>query len=243
MDFTSGLRKQKSPDNSPTSEKYVDEMNVTIVGGGRTGVALVKRLLKTEHRPTVVEIDEERANYLASELDALVIHGNGADIDVLKEARVERADVLAALTANDEVNLMVCKIAKDMAVPRIVSRISRSEYSQIFEDLGVDVTISSIGAITKLFEKAISRPRIYGLMGHDESKADVIEVSVKENSKAEGKSIQKINLPDLCTISLVIREGKLIPPRGNTVFRKGDRIILAGKSEDVISTSKIFREG
>jgi trk system potassium uptake protein TrkA len=86
-------------------------MYVTIVGGGQTGSKLAKRLANRGHNVSIVEKDETRAHELAAELDALIIHGSGADVDVLKDAGIDKADVLVALTDADEVNLMACEVA------------------------------------------------------------------------------------------------------------------------------------
>ncbi len=216
-------------------------MDIIIVGGGRTGEGLAERLLKTGHEPTIVEDDEERAQYLASELDALVIKGSGSNMDVLEDAGAEDADVLAAVTGSDEVNFMACKLAREAGVYRVVTRVNDSDHAGMFEDVGADVTINPINAAIGLFERSITGPGVYGMLSLGGSNADVIEVSVSEGSEAIGTSIEELDLPEHCTVSVITRGEDLVSPRGKTRFKEGDRVILAGKPEDVISAGELFR--
>ncbi len=216
-------------------------MKVIIVGGGRTGYNLAKRLMRTGHEPIIIEKDEDRAYELSTELDALVIHGSGSDVDVLKNAGIEKADALAALTSNDETNLMVSNLAKNFKISRVVARANETKHADMFEDVGADVTISSITSTVGLFEKAITGPEVYGMLSLGGKAADVIEVTVARDSEAVGKSIEELDLPDLCTIAMITRNGDLIPPRGDTVLEGGDRVILAGDPEDIVPVGKLIQ--
>ncbi len=216
-------------------------MKIIIVGGGRTGLGLTERLLKTGHETTIVESDEERAQSLASELDALVIKGSGSNMDVLEDAGAEDADVLAAVTGSDEVNFMACKLAREAGVDAVVTRVNDSGHAGMFEDVGADVTINPIDAAIGLFERAITGPSVYGMLSLGGSKADVIEVSVSEDSEAVGTSIEELDLPEHCTVSVITRGDELVSPRGKTKFQEEDRVILAGKPDDVIDAGELFR--
>ncbi|MFW5911959.1 MAG: NAD-binding protein [Candidatus Hadarchaeota archaeon] len=203
--------------------------------------ALAERLMKNDHKLTVIELDEERAQELSSDLDALIINGSGSDTDVLKDANPEDADVLTAVTGSDEVNFMACKLAKKLGVPRVVTRVNDIEHADMFEDIGADVTIPPTSATIGLFERAITGPEIYGMLSLGGSRADVIEVTVSEGAEAVEKSIRELDLSDLCTIATITRGEELIRPRGDTKFEKGDRVILAGDSDNVSSAAKLFK--
>ncbi|KXB00157.1 hypothetical protein AKJ40_01800 [candidate division MSBL1 archaeon SCGC-AAA259M10] len=217
-------------------------MKIVIVGGGRTGRGLAERLIKLDHEVTIIEQEEETAQELASDLDALVMEGSGSSMDVLKDAEAKNADVLAAVTGSDEVNFMACKLAKKVGVDRVITRVNESEHAEIYEDVGADVTISPVGATIGLFERAVTGPGIYGMLSLGGSEADVIEVTVSEDSEAVGKSIDELDLPRLCTIAVVNRGGKLISPRGKTEFLEDDRVIIAGPPDDVITAGKLFHK-
>ncbi len=216
-------------------------MYVVIVGGGRTGHRLAKRLIKRNHEISIVEVDEERAHELAAELDSLVIHGSGSDIDVLKDAGGEKADALVAVTASDEVNFMAVKLAKELGIERVITRVNEDKLAGAFEDLGADAAISFVDAVVTLYEKAITGPEMYGLMSLRGGEAEVVEVSVLEESEVIGETIKNLNLPDLCTVAMITRAGDLIPPRGSTQFDEGDRVVLVGESDAVMSVAKRFR--
>lgn len=214
---------------------------IVIVGGGQTGYRLANRLAKRNHETAIVEADERRAHELAAELDSLVIHGTATDIDVLKDAGGEKADALVAVTASDEANFMAVKLAKELGIPRVVSRVNEEKLASAFEDLGADAAISLVDAAVTLYEKAITGPGMYGLLTLGGGEVEVVEVSVVEESGAIGETIKDLNLPDLCTVAMVTRKGELIPPRGDTEFEEGDRAVLVGKSEDVMSVARLFR--
>ncbi|KXA98847.1 hypothetical protein AKJ40_04400 [candidate division MSBL1 archaeon SCGC-AAA259M10] len=216
-------------------------MYIIIVGGGRAGKNLAKRFIDTDHEVAIVESEEERAYELTQELDALVIHGSGTDIEILRDAGGERADALVALAPSDEVNLMACKLANDLEIPRIITRVNKSEHAKMFEEVGADVAVSYITATAGLYEKAVTGPEIFGLLSMGGKEANVLEVSIDEESKVVGKAIEELDLPELCTIAIITREGELIPPRGETTLEAEDRVILAGRAEDVQSVSRMFR--
>ena len=216
-------------------------MYVVIVGGGQTGSRLAKRLADRGNNVVVVEKDEKRAHELAAELDVLAIAGNGADIDVLKDAGVDKADVLVALTQADEVNLMACELAKKMGVSRVISRVNDEKHVKMFEELGVDVAIGIISAAVMLFEKAVSGPGVSGLLGIGGGKGEVVEVTVKANSKAVGKKIKDIRVPKGVTLAMITRGDELIPPRGETEIWAGDLVTVVGKSGDVLKVTRFMR--
>lgn len=216
-------------------------MRIIIVGGGRTGFRLAQRLSRRDHESVVVEKDERRAHELAADLDALVIHGSGSDLDVLRDAGAQDADALVAVAAADEVNFMAGKLAKELGVPRVVTRVNEDKHASMFEDLGVDAAISFVNAAVALYEKAVTGPGMYGLLGLSGGEAEVVEVSVVGKSEAVGKTIRELDLPDLCTVAMISRKGELIPPRGDTEFGENDRVTLVGKSDLVMSVAKLFR--
>lgn len=216
-------------------------MKVVIVGGGRTGFNLGRRLIANAHEVAIVEKDEERANELSKELDALVINDSGTNLQILEKAGIEKADALAALTPNDETNLMISKLAKKFDISRVVARVNETKHAEMFEDVGADATISSVTSTVGLFEKAITGPEIYGLLSLGGKKADVIEITISEDSMVVGKPIKELDLPELCTIAMITRDGDLAPPRGNTVLKEDDRVILAGDPKEITSVGKLLR--
>jgi len=214
---------------------------IIIVGGGQTGSKLAKRLSDRGHNLVVIEKDEKRAHELAAELDVLVIHGNGADIDALKDSGVDKADVLIALTQYDEVNLMACELGKKMGVRRVIARVNDEKNAKMFEELGVDIAVSLVSAAVMLFEKAVAGAGVYGLLGIGGGKGEVVEVTVGTSSRAVGKFIKEINVSKGCTFAMITRGDELIPPRGDTQIQVGDLVTVVGKPEAVLKVTRYLR--
>ncbi|MEM1689500.1 MAG: FAD-dependent oxidoreductase [Candidatus Hadarchaeales archaeon] len=203
-------------------------MYIIIVGGGRTGSALAQRLSERGHNVVIIEKDEKRAHELASRLNTLVIHGNGAELKVLKDAGLEKADALVALTDADEVNLMACEIAKKQGVPTVIARVNDDAHAQMFESIGIDVAVSIPTTLSMLFEKVLlGGAGVYGLLSVGGGKGEVIEVKVGPNSKAVGKTLSELKLKDV-VVATISRGDELIIPKGDTTIQPGDLVTIIG---------------
>ncbi len=152
-------------------------------------------------------------------------------MEILEKAEVEDVDCLVALTPNDESNLIICKLAKNLDIPRIVTRVNNGRNKGMFLDVGADTEINMVSATIGLFQKAITGPELYGIVSMGGDVADVSETQVEGGSKAEGRKIEDLDLPELVNISIITRDGELVPARGDTVIQEGDKVILAGDPE------------
>ncbi|MFW5912292.1 MAG: potassium channel family protein [Candidatus Hadarchaeota archaeon] len=187
-------------------------------------------------------MDEETVHQLRKRLDEpLIVHGDGTKREVLREAGIEESESLIASTSNDETNLLICKTAKSLFSCRVITRVIKDEYTDLYKDIGTDVVVSDISATVGLLEKAAASNGLYGMITMGGKEGDVIEVDVADGSTADGSSIEDLDFPDLCTVGLIRRDSNLIPPRGDTVFEKGDQVVLVGKSEELISSIELFR--
>ncbi len=215
-------------------------MYIVIVGGGQIGSKLAKRLADRGHNVVLVEKDEKRAHELAGELDVLVIQGSGAEVDVLKDAGIDKADVLLAMTQADEVNLMACELAKKLGVTKVIARVNDEKHAKMFEEMGIDIAISLPSAAVMLFEKAVTGAGVYGLLGIGGGKGEVVEVTVGPNSKLAGKALKDVNTKG-CTFGMITRGDELIPPKGDTIIQVGDLVTVVGKPDAVLKVTKNLR--
>jgi len=132
-------------------------MYILLIGGGSTGRALASHLIGEGHEIVIVEDDEERAKSLAEAMDALIIHGDGSDPEILKDAGVERADAAAVVTPDDNINLTVCQILKKFNVPRIVARVNEPGKKDLYIGLQITAAISPTAAVVSYFKNALTQ--------------------------------------------------------------------------------------
>jgi trk system potassium uptake protein TrkA len=202
-------------------------MYIVIVGGGKVGHFLAKRLSRDKHTIVVVEKDREACNRLAEELNnAVVICGDGCDPIILEEAKIDRADVVAAVTGGDEDNLVICQIAKEkFKVRRTVARVNDPNNEHTFSELGVDVPIDATSIIAKIIEEETSFSDFVNLMSFKRGKLTIVRVDLPDDSPVINKPLQEIILPKNSVLVSVIRKDDVIVPKGDTVLKAQDDVI------------------
>ncbi len=208
-------------------------MNIVIVGGGKIGYYLVKTLLPYKHHIVVIEPDKELCKQIATELNILVINGDGTDIEILTEAEVSKTTIFIAVTGKDEINLISCQLAKrNYAVKRTISRVNNPKNIDVFERLGVDFAVSSTSIIADLIEQEIDYSGMKTLMKLKSGKLVLSEIMISKNSPVYNKALKDIDIPMDCIIISVIREEEVIIPNGYTVIKESDYIITVSTKED-----------
>jgi trk system potassium uptake protein TrkA len=174
----------------------------------------------------VVEKDKELCEEIAKELEALVIHGDGCDPKVLEEAGIKRANVIAAVTGDDEDNLIVCQLAKELFnIQRTVARVNDPDNEHTFSKLSIDVPIDSTKIIAKIIEEEVSLSDIVNLMSFKHGKLSIVRVDLPHESPVINKRIQDIHLPPDSVFVSIVRGEEVIIPKGTTVLKPGDDII------------------
>jgi len=199
---------------------------IVIVGGGKAGYFLAQRLYLDKHTVALIEKDKATCERIASRLDILVINGDGCDPKYLKDAGVERADVIAAVTGDDEDNLIICQVAKDkFNVSRTVARVNDSKNEHTFAELGVDIPIDSTAIIAKIIEEEVSLADVVTLMTFKRGKLALVRVDLSEESPVINQEIMNIKLPPDSVLLSIIRGDEVIIPKGTTVLQSRDDII------------------
>ncbi|MFH1413654.1 MAG: NAD-binding protein [Candidatus Omnitrophota bacterium] len=202
-------------------------MYIVIVGVGKVGYFLAKRLIASKHVVSVVDRDKAICEEIAKELEqALVINGDACDPLILAEAGIERADVLAAVTGDDEDNLIICQLAKKrFNVGRTVGRMNNPDNERTFNELGVDVPIDSTKIIAKIIEEETSFSDIVNLMSFKRGKLSIVRLDLPEDSPVINKAVKDIKLPTDSVLVSILRGEEVVVPRGDTMFKPGDDVI------------------
>ena len=204
-------------------------MNVVIAGGGSVGRFIAEQLTGSGHAVTVLDNDADVvARYRDSVAGVTWTKGDACDTGVLKDAGLEQADVVAAVTGDDEDNLVVSLLAKqEFAVPRVVARDNNPKNEWMFnETWGIDVSVSTPHLITGLVQEAVTVGSFVRLLAFEGGRAKLCEVTLAEGSSAIDKEIAELGFPREATVVAVLREERLIVPRGDTIIRKGDEVLV-----------------
>jgi trk system potassium uptake protein len=198
-------------------------MFVLVVGGGKVGYYLAKELIEAGHEVALMEKDAGRARAIADEIGSIVIAHDGCEGKYLGEAGANRADVVAAVTGDDEDNLVICQMAKHhFDVPRTIARVNNPKNEALFRHLGVDELISPTRMILGSIEQDIPVHELLHLAALGENELELIEAHLQVGSPAIGKAPRDL---------AVIREGVATPLRPDTIMLEGDKIIAIGKQE------------
>ena len=212
-----------------------------IIGAGRTGRFLAPMLEKQGLMVKVIEKNKERCQMLASMLEkGLVLCGDGTDIDLLTEEGVSEADVVVCITEDDKLNLLLALLAKHLGAKKTIVRVTRNEYIELMEKVGVDVVLSSRLLSAGEVLRFVRKGGIVSVSLLEGAQAEALEIIVAAGSEVEGKALRNIKLPQECLICAIVHENEAIIPNGDTVLNANDRIILFAKSELVKSTVPMF---
>lgn len=208
-------------------------MYIIIVGGGKVGHFLAKRLSFDKHTVVLIEKDKKVCEEIVADLDILVVNGNGCDPKYLEEAGIERADVIAAVTGEDEDNIIICQVAKErFDIERTVGRVNDSKNEKIFSKLGVDVPIDATAIIAKIIEEEVSFADFVNLMSFKRGKLAIVRVDLPETSPVIDKYVRDLALPSDSVLVSIIRQDEVIVPKGDTQLLAGDDIVALTRVEN-----------
>lgn len=200
---------------------------VMILGGGKIGYYLANRLIQEGIRVKIIEQNIDRSEYLSEKLEkALIINGDGSDINLLEEEDIKEMDALVCVTGFDEVNLLMSLLAKQSGVEEVISKVSKPNYARIIRKLGVDVALNPINISVSNILKFIRGGRVLSVSLLLGNQAEVLEIIASEDLSIIGKPIKKLNLPKGINIGAISHEGKVIIPDGDTIIYPNDRLVI-----------------
>jgi trk system potassium uptake protein TrkA len=200
---------------------------VLIVGAGKVGWNLARELIQKRHEVTVIESDQARYAVVEEELEHSVHYGDGSELWVLERAGIERADLVIAVTGDDEDNILISQVAREKyGVPRVVARCNNPRNLQHFELLGVKPAISATDLILRLIEHEVPKYGLVHLLDLPEERLEIIELEVAENSGAAGQRVKDLGLPDGSLVISILRNGGGFVPAGDSVVEGGDEVLI-----------------
>jgi trk system potassium uptake protein TrkA len=170
-----------------------------------------------------------------------VQRGNADEASVLADAGTNRADVVVAVTGDDEDNLVICQVAKRrFNVPRVIARINNPKNEQIFRLLGIDATVSSTDLILSVIEQEIPEQALVPLLRLRHADVEVVDITLPKDSSLEGVALRDVRLPPESLVAFVIRGGESIFPSGNTTLRAGDEILALTRPKHEEELRRLF---
>ena len=198
-------------------------MYILIIGAGKVGWNLARELTQKENEVTVVESHRRRYEVVEEKLEHNIQYGDGTELWVLERAGIERADLVIAVTGNDEDNILICQMAREKyGVERVVARCNNPRNMQHFELLGVKPAISATDLILRLIEHEVPKYGLVHLLDLKEERLEIIEMDVAEGSPAEGTHVKDLGLPDGSLVISILRDGGGFVPTGDSVVQAGD---------------------
>jgi trk system potassium uptake protein TrkA len=204
-------------------------MFVLVVGGGKVGYYLTKELSESGHEVVLMEKDRQRADQIADEIGSIVVAKDGCEGSALGEAGANRADIVAAVTGDDEDNLVVCQMAKHhFSVPKTIARVNNPKNEPLFEHLGVDEIISPTRMVLGNIEQDIPVFELLHLAPIT-SDFEIVAAHLDEDSPAVGKNPREIELPGDCAIVAIVRDNAAQGIRPDTILQVGDKVIATGR--------------
>lgn len=215
--------------------------NVMLVGGGRIGYHVARELESKGISLKIVENNIERCKFLTKNLqDSLIVHGNGADRGLLEEENAGSMDVFAAITNNEELNIMSSLLAKSMGVKKVITLVNKTEYLPLAHNLGIEVVISPRIITASSILRYVRRGDILSLTAIAEDMAEIIEAGVSETSTLCNKKISEAEMPKTALIGAIIRGDDIIIPGGDDVILEKDRLIIFTLYESIKKVEKLL---
>lgn len=215
---------------------------VMIIGGGKTGYYLSKRLSEYGAYVKIVEIDKKRCNYLTDKLNGvIVINGNGAEISLLEEENIDEMDAFVTATGYDEENLLLALSAKTRGIEDVISKVSHESYKGLIEKLGIDVVLNPLDITASAILRRIRGTKRVLSSVILQGQAELMEVYAQEGMRMINVPLKDFDLPDYIIIATIIRNGKTFIPDGNTKIIPGDRVIIVCSLSGIGYVEKLFK--
>jgi trk system potassium uptake protein TrkA len=220
-------------------------MKVVVAGGGAVGTFIAGELHDAGHEVHLIEQDGDRVSRMLAvgEPEGVTWHvADACEVSSLRGIGLSDADVVASVTGDDEDNLVISLLAKqEFAVPRVVARVNNPKNEWMFnENWGVDVAVSTPHLLTALVEEAVSVGSLVRLLSFEGGRASLIEVTLASESPAADREIVELGFPRDSTVVAVLRNDRVIVPRGDTRLQAGDEVLVLVTAESIDDVRKLL---
>lgn len=204
-------------------------MYIVIAGAGRVGLVLAKKLREDKHQVCLIDKNADLCHNLAKELkDILLILGDAAYPEILKEAKIDKADVLVSATSSDEDNIVICDLAKNfLNIKRAVAIVNDPKHLPLYKHMGVDNPVDSTSIIARIVEEEASFTDVMTLLSIKRGRLSIVRVDIPQNSPVVNKALSEIKLPPNSVLVSILRGTEIIIPSGTTKIYPDDEIIAA----------------
>jgi len=214
-------------------------MRIAIAGAGNAGRAIARELIANGHQVLLID-KNPKALKMESVPSAEWLLADACEISALDKAKLDICQVMVAATGDDKVNLVSSLLAKtEYGVPRVVARVNHPKNEWLFDSSwGVDVAVSTPRIIAALVEEAVSVGDVVRLFSLKAGQANLVELTLPDNSICIGKSVAEVQLPEDASLAAIIRDSHVITPSGHDVFSAGDELIFvaSAKAEELLKS-------
>jgi trk/ktr system potassium uptake protein len=200
---------------------------VIIAGAGKVGLNLARELQEKGHEITLIEQDRQQYLKIEDELEHAAHYGDASELWVLERAGIQRADLMIAVTGDDEDNILICQVAREKYLcERIVARVNNPRNLQHFKLLEIQPAVSATDLILRLIEHEVPQYGLVHLLDLAEERLEIIELTVSEDSPVAGRRVSEVTLPEGALIISVLRAGGGFVPKAETVIEPGDEVLV-----------------
>jgi len=214
---------------------------IMILGGGRIGFYVAKTMEERNLNVKVIEKDIERCKFLLKSLKkSVILNGDGSDQKLLEEENIQDMDVFAAISNNEELNIMASILAKSLGVKRVITIVNKTDYLPLANNLGIEAVLSPRLITASTILKYTRSANILSLTTIAEGKAEIMEAEVKEGSAFAGKTLQEFELPKKTLIGAIIRDNDVIIPSGEDKILTNDKLIIFTLRESINQVEKLL---
>lgn len=202
-------------------------MYIIIAGAGKVGWNLARELLqKGHHEVTLIESNRRRYVTVEQELEHNVSYGDASELWVLERAGIQRADMVIAVTGDDEDNMLICQVAKEKyAVDRIIARVNNPRNRSHFNLLGIKPSVSATDLILNLLEHEVPEYGLIHLLDLEEEQIEIIEMELSDESGVTGRRVGDLEMPEGSLLISILRGGRGFVPTADTVLERGDEVL------------------